>query len=118
MQEEANRLGVDVHNRDGVDLRLRVGLNSGQVIAGEIGSRPFGYTTVGGQVDGPADGIGCPAWWGDAQRSTARLVEAAAVLGELQMVHIKGSDEPVAAGSDPMTVPVISCSRIIASFVV
>jgi adenylate cyclase len=88
------------------------------VIAGEIGSRPFGYTTVGKQVDGPADEIGCPARWGDAQRVDRTAVEAAAVLGELQMVHIKGSDEPVAAGSDPMTLPVISCSRIIASFVV
>jgi class 3 adenylate cyclase len=27
-----------------------VGLNSGQVIAGEIGSGPFGYTAIGEQV--------------------------------------------------------------------
>ena len=44
VQEEAKRLAVEVQDRDGVDLRLRVGLNSGQVIAGEIGSGPFGYT--------------------------------------------------------------------------
>ena len=50
VQEETKRLAVDVHARDGVDLRLRVGLNSGQVIAGEIGSGPFGYTAVGEQV--------------------------------------------------------------------
>ena len=31
-------------DRDGVELQLRVGLNSGQVIAGEIGSGPLGYT--------------------------------------------------------------------------
>ena len=42
VQEEAKRLAVDVQERDGVDLRLRVGLNSGQVIAGEIGSGAFG----------------------------------------------------------------------------
>ncbi|MBV8349043.1 MAG: zinc-ribbon domain-containing protein, partial [Mycolicibacterium sp.] len=41
VQEEAKRLAVTVHDRDGVELRLRVGLNSGQVIAGEIGSGPF-----------------------------------------------------------------------------
>ena len=33
-----------------MELQLRVGLNSGEVIAGEIGSGPFGYTAVGEQV--------------------------------------------------------------------
>jgi class 3 adenylate cyclase len=51
VQEEAKRLAVDVHDRDGIDLRLWVGLNSGQVIAGEIGSGSFGYTAVGEQVE-------------------------------------------------------------------
>ena len=50
IQEEAKRLASDVRDRDGVELQLRVGLNSGQVIAGEIGSGPFGYTAVGEQV--------------------------------------------------------------------
>jgi class 3 adenylate cyclase len=50
VQEEAKRLAVDVGERDRVDLRLRVGLNSGEVIAGEIGSGAFGYTAVGEQV--------------------------------------------------------------------
>jgi adenylate cyclase len=50
VQEKANRLAVDVRNRDGVELQLRVGLNSGEVIAGDIGSEPFGYTAVGEQV--------------------------------------------------------------------
>src|ERR1700726_2376635 len=38
IQEEVKQLAVDVHDRDGGELWLRVGLNSGQVIAGEIGS--------------------------------------------------------------------------------
>ena len=50
VQEEAKRLAVDVQDHDGVTLQLRVGLNSGQVIAGEIGSGPFGYTAIGEQV--------------------------------------------------------------------
>src|ERR1700739_2879219 len=32
IQEEANRLAADVQSRDGVNLRVRVGLNSGRVI--------------------------------------------------------------------------------------
>src|SRR6201987_1881360 len=50
IQEENGRLAAEVKDRDGVDLRLRMGLNSGEVIAGEIGSGPFGYTAVGEQV--------------------------------------------------------------------
>jgi class 3 adenylate cyclase len=50
IQEEAQALAVVVQGQDGIDLKLRVGLNSGEVIAGEIGSGPFGYTTIGEQV--------------------------------------------------------------------
>jgi hypothetical protein len=98
VQEEAKRLALEVHDRDGVQLQLRVGLNSGQVIAGEIGSGSFGYTAVGEQVGmaqrmesvTPPGGVMLGA-------STARLVENSAVLGEPEIVKIKGAEEPVAA---------------------
>ena len=98
VQEEAKRLGVDVRNRDGVDLRLRVGLNSGEVIAGEIGSGPFGYTAVGEQV-GMAQRMESVAPPGGVvlSASTARLVEGAATLGDAELVQIKGADKPVPA---------------------
>ena len=98
VQEEAQRLAVDVRKRDGVELRLRVGLNSGQVIAGEIGSGPFGYTAVGEQV-GMAQRMESVAPPGGVMlsASTARLVEGAAALGESEMLCVKGADEPVAA---------------------
>jgi class 3 adenylate cyclase len=98
LQEEAKRFAADVQDRDGVDLQLRVGLNSGQVIAGEIGSGPFSYTAVGEQV-GMAQRMESVAPPGEVMlsASTARLVEHAAVLGEPELVSIKGSDEPVTA---------------------
>ena len=98
VQEEAKRLAVDVRERDGVDLQLRVGLNSGEVIAGEIGSGPFGYTAVGEQV-GMAQRMESVAPPGGVMlsASTARLVEGAAALGEPELVQIKGADEPVPA---------------------
>ena len=81
-----------------MDLRLRVGLNSGQVIAGEIGSGAFGYTAIGEQV-GMAQRMESVAPPGGVMlsASTARLVDGAAALGEPEMVQIKGADEPVAA---------------------
>ena len=98
VQEETRRLAVEVQERDGVDLRLRVGLNSGQVIAGEIGSGPFGYTAVGEQV-GMAQRMESVAPPGGVMlsESTARLVEDAAVLAEPEMVRIKGAEDPVPA---------------------
>ena len=50
VQEEAKRLAVEIRERDAVDLQLRAGLNSGQVIAGEIGSGALGYTAVSLQL--------------------------------------------------------------------
>ncbi len=98
IQEAAKRLAVDVYKRDGVELQLRVGLNSGEVIAGEIGSGPFGYTAVGEQVGlaqrmesvAPPGGVMLSA-------STARLVRGAATLGESELVAIKGANERVPA---------------------
>ena len=98
LQEEAKRLAVDVGERDGIDLRLRVGLNSGEVIAGEIGSGQFGYAAVGEQV-GMAQRMESVAPPGGVMlsASTARLVEGAASLGELELVRIKGAEAPVPA---------------------
>lgn len=42
--DEATRLAVEVDRREGVDIRPRIGLNSGQAIAGEIGSGALGDT--------------------------------------------------------------------------
>jgi hypothetical protein len=98
VQEEAKRLAVDVREHDGVDLQLRVGLNSGEVIAGEIGSGPFGYTAIGEQV-GMAQRMESAAAPGGVllSASTARLVERAATLGESELVRLKGADAPVPA---------------------
>jgi class 3 adenylate cyclase len=98
IQEEAKRVAAEVHDRDGIDLWLRVGLNSGQVIAGEIGSGTLGYTAIGEQV-GLAQRMESVAPPGAVMLSvsTARLVDGAATLGESELVHIKGADAPVPA---------------------
>jgi class 3 adenylate cyclase len=98
IQEEVTRLAAEVERRDGVDLHLRVGLNSGQVIAGEIGSGALGYTALGAQV-GMAQRMESVAPPGGVMlsASTARLVDDAVALGELELVHIKGIEDAVPA---------------------
>jgi class 3 adenylate cyclase len=98
IQEETARLAAEVKDRDCIDLRLRVGLNSGQVIAGEIGSGALGYTAIGDQV-GMAQRMESVAPPGGVllSESTARLVEGVATLGEVERVRIKGTDQPACA---------------------
>jgi class 3 adenylate cyclase len=98
IQNETQRLTTEVQRRDGIAFQLRIGLNSGQVIAGEIGSGALGYTAVGEQVGmaqrmesvTPPGGVMLSA-------STARLVDGPAALSDPELVQIKGADEPVAA---------------------
>ena len=79
-------------------LQLRVGLNSGRVIAGEIGSGSLGYAAIGEQV-GLAQRMESAAPPGGVMlsESTARLVEHIVTLAEPEWVRIKGADEPVRA---------------------
>src|SRR4029079_8963687 len=92
IQQEAQRLGAEAHDRDGIDLGLRVRLNSGQVIAGEIGSGTLGYTAIGEQV-GMAQRMESVASPGGVMlsASTARLVDSSAAFGEAELVQIKGA---------------------------
>jgi class 3 adenylate cyclase len=98
IQEEVARLAIEIRRRDGVDLRLRVGLNSGQVIAGGIGSGALGYTAIGEQV-GMAQRMESVAPPGGVMLSvsTARLVDDVAMLGEQELLQIKGAETPVPA---------------------
>jgi adenylate cyclase len=98
IQEAAKRLAVEVEATDGVPLQLRVGLNSGEVIAGEIGSSTSGYTAIGAHV-GMAQRMEsvAPPCGVMLSESTARLVEHTAVLGQPELVKIKGVAEPVPA---------------------
>src|SRR6202453_1183267 len=84
VQEEVTRMPTEVERRDGVNLELRVGLNSGQVIAGEIGSAALGYTTIGEQV-------------GMAQRMESVALPGAVMLSESTARLVKGAANPVPA---------------------
>jgi class 3 adenylate cyclase len=98
IQHEMSRLAAEVARRDGVALRVRVGLNSGRVIAGEICSGSLGYAATGEAV-GFAQRMEAVAPPGGVllSESTARLVEHLVMLADPEWVRIKGADEPVRA---------------------
>ena len=98
IQADVQQLADDVERRDTIALQLRIGLNSGEVITGEIGSGPMSYTAIGEQV-GMAQRMESVAPPGGVMvsDSTARLVDTAAMLGDTERVHIKGAEDPVPA---------------------
>nr|WP_239656230.1 adenylate/guanylate cyclase domain-containing protein [Mycobacterium riyadhense] len=96
IQDEMRSLATEFARNEGSALRLRIGLSSGQVIVGEIGSGSAGYTAIGEQV-GMAQRMEAAAPPGGVMvsESTAVLVEHAADLGEPELVQIKGAKAPV-----------------------
>ncbi|WP_082690982.1 adenylate/guanylate cyclase domain-containing protein [Mycobacterium sp. GA-1199] len=98
VQAQARILAAEVHRRDGIALQVRVGLNSGEVVVGEIGTGPMRYT-VSGQHVGLAQRMESVADPGGVMlsASTARLVQHQAVLGEPRSVRVKGAVDPVRA---------------------
>ena len=96
IQAEAGHLAAEVQRRDNISLRLRVGLNSGRVVAGEMGSGVTGYAAIGETV-GYAQRMESVAPHGGVMLSeaTAQLVEHTAILKDAGLVRIKGADQPV-----------------------
>jgi class 3 adenylate cyclase len=98
LQEQARAFADELLRCDDIQLQLRVGLNSGEVIAGEMGSTPGSYTAIGAHVGmaqrmesiAPAGGVMLSA-------STARLVEGVVETSKPEMVRIKNVEEPVPA---------------------
>lgn len=98
LQMVAADLARELRCTDDIELSVRIGLNSGQVITGEIGSGPGRYTAVGHSV-GMAQRMESAACPGAVlcSQSTAQLVERSVKLGPATDVRIKGCDEPVPA---------------------
>jgi class 3 adenylate cyclase/tetratricopeptide (TPR) repeat protein len=97
MQESLDRYAEEVRRSDGVTVQIRVGLNSGDVVVGAIGSDlRMDYTAVGEtthlaarmeQLARPGTVLIAPA--------TFRLTEGLVAVKSLGPVRVKGRGEPV-----------------------
>ncbi len=81
-------------------LRARLGLHSGSVIAGNIGSQElFNYTAIGDTVNLASRLEGANKIYGTSillSDATCRLVAEALLVRELDLVQVKGRGQPVA----------------------
>ncbi|HYO01380.1 MAG TPA: adenylate/guanylate cyclase domain-containing protein [Mycobacterium sp.] len=98
IQSVVKALAAEVLSKDGVELRLRIGLNSGEVIVGDIGPGPGSYTAFGHPV-GLAQRMEGAAAPGTilCSESTARIVERSARLGPVEHVIVKGVGGQISA---------------------
>ncbi|OMC00780.1 cyclase [Mycobacterium sp. NS-7484] len=98
IHQQTAQLAIAVKAQDGLDLRLRAGLSSGQVITGEVGTDTMSYTAIGEHV-GMAQRMESVAPPGGVMltESTAHLVEGSMRLGDPEMVQVKGADQPIRA---------------------
>src|SRR5262249_39826736 len=97
MQETVGRYAEQIHKIEGVSVRIRVGLNSGEVVVRSIGSDlKMDYTAVGQtthlaarmeQMAEPGTILAAP--------STLRLAEGAVQVAARGLRPIKGLDAPV-----------------------
>lgn len=89
VQKQVRDLAVDVQQRDGIDLALRVGLNSGEVIAGEVGSRGHSYTTIGDQGRPPKSCSGLAAAREAIDWLTAMPTGPGVVIYEIALLRLR-----------------------------
>jgi adenylate cyclase len=94
MDEINTEIGARAASRD-IELALRVGINSGEVLAGRMGDQ---YTVIGDTVNvaarlQAASGVGAVT----VGASTRRLTAAAIDYHELEPLALKGKSQPIPA---------------------
>jgi class 3 adenylate cyclase/tetratricopeptide (TPR) repeat protein len=97
MQERVKRYAADVFHADGVNIQIRVGLNSGEVVVGTIGSDlRMDYTAVGrtSHLAARMEQLAIPGSILLAP-STLKLAESFVTAKPLGPVPVKGLAEPL-----------------------
>jgi len=95
MQAAMDEINTDIEAATGVTFSLRVGINSGEVLAGQVGD---GYTVIGDVVN-VASRLQSAARPGSVTvgETTHRLTRGPIEYEELEPLDLKGKSEPVPA---------------------
>ena len=95
MQDAMEEINVELTARHGASFRLRVGINTGEVLAGAVGD---GYTVIGDTVNVAArlQAAGRPGTVTVGER-TYRATAGEVEYRTLDPLHLKGKTEPVPA---------------------
>ncbi|HEV2776406.1 MAG TPA: AAA family ATPase, partial [Solirubrobacteraceae bacterium] len=125
LQREVVRLAAELAQRDGVEFAIRCGLNSGEVIVGDIGDDvhmdfvPIGNTTaLGKRIEALA-----PAGSAAISASTAALVEGEFVLQPLGEFEVKGAQgrqrvlELIGPGAAQTRLTAVAATRGLSPFI-
>ena len=95
MQAAMDEINTHIAADRGVSFALRVGINSGEVLAGEVGD---GYTVIGDPSTSPRGSRRRPSpGTVTVGEITHRLTRAAIEYDELEPLELKGKAEPVPA---------------------
>ena len=117
MQDAIGRYAEELRRKQGLDVQIRVGLNSGRSWAASIAATSMDYTAVGQttQLAGRMEQLARPGTTDDHHRKHACLAEGFVQVPSLGPVPLKGLADPSRSTSSSGAPPALPPARAAAA---